>query len=237
MDEISPEMSHEMFALFQHYYDEVSESSFKKDLFEKDYVIILHDPELRGAHSFGAVQGFSTLSIMKFRFNGVDGRAIYSGDTIIDQKYWGQQALPREWCRLAGVLKSEHPEVPLYWLLIVKGHRTYRLMTLFTKYCYPRWDLETPKEISDLMQHLGKLKFGDYFNVSSGLVEFDQSRGQLKPHVGQIEQKYSGKQDVEYFLQKNPNYLKGVELLCLAELAASNMRSVALNAFSEVINQ
>jgi hypothetical protein len=67
----------EMFDLYGTYCDATSPSLFEQDLGSKDFVVLRDDA--------GAVAGFSTLATVDAPF----GRAIYSGDTIIDRAHWG----------------------------------------------------------------------------------------------------------------------------------------------------
>ena len=230
-DQIDSNMQRSMYALFARYYDAVDFETFAEDLSEKDYVVLLREQD-----EAGEIRGFSTVSVLDFSFQQTQGRAIFSGDTIIDRDFWGEQTLPWVWCRLAGFIKSQAPEVPLYWMLIVKGHRTYRLMTLFSKEHYPTWKASTPDNTQALMNFLGALKFGESYDTRTGLIRFQKSRGQLKPEVGDVREGYREKPDVKFFCEKNPNYLQGDELLCLTELKTENMRATARRGFLEPIS-
>jgi hypothetical protein len=126
-----------MFDIYAAHYDGTSRPRFDSDLAEKHLALTVHADD-------GAIQGFTTLLILEQSFAGAAVRAIYSGDTIIDRAYWGSQALAFNWIRLAGAIKAEEPNAPLYWFLIVKGHRTYRYLSAFSKCFYPHWAAATP---------------------------------------------------------------------------------------------
>ena len=81
-----------MFSLYDQYYDATSRPLFEADLRNKDYVVTLREPS-------GALAGFSTLAVLEAEIGGTRLRAIYSGDTIIDQAHWGTQALAFTWIR------------------------------------------------------------------------------------------------------------------------------------------
>lgn len=199
---------------------------FCRDLNEKNYVILLRDADRR-------LQGFTTLSVIEFEFEGRPLRAIFSGDTIIHQAYWGEQTLSRAWCKLAGQIKSQKPDIPLYWLLIVKGHRTYRFLCLFSKEYFPNRHSATPTAIQSLMNFLGHRKFASAYDPKRGIVSFQMSQGHLKPQYLEHRDLYKEKPDVRFFLEKNPRHGQGEELLCITELTPENMRSVARSAFVE----
>jgi len=121
--------SHEklvMYKLFEQYYSSVTLERFHSDLESKHYSILLRSND-------NQIQGFTTLEVVSISENPKEGIALYSGDTILHHDYWGDQTLPWAWCRLAGNFKAKSPETPLYWFLIVKGHRTYRYLPVFTR--------------------------------------------------------------------------------------------------------
>jgi hypothetical protein len=70
---------------------------------------------------------------LRFEAEGAPIMALFSGDTIISHHHWGEQELAHAWCYFAGQIKRQCPELPLYWFLIVKGHRTYRYLPAFTR--------------------------------------------------------------------------------------------------------
>ncbi len=223
---LPPVLRHAMFALYDCYYGGTREALFNADLDEKDYVVLLLDDG-------GQLRGFSTLTIMPFKIDGEPRRAVFSGDTIIHREFWGEQALPLAWCRLAGRIKSEAPELPLYWFLIVKGHRTYRYLRLFAKRYYPNWRYPTPAAVQALMDRLARLRFGPAYRPESGIVRFSRSRGHLRGDWANIPAHQRTRPEVSYFLERNPDYATGDELVCLTELAPDNLGRHVRQAFLE----
>lgn len=215
-----------MYSLYARYYDGTSWELFQQDLSNKDYTILLWDEQHK-------IQGFSTLSVLKFEFAGQPQQAIFSGDTIISHLYWGEQTLPLAWCRLAGKIKASALEQPLYWFLIVKGYRTYRYLPVFTKRFYPTWEYPTPAKEQAIMDYLAQLRFGKYYDFQSGLVRFPTSQGHLRSQWAEIKDEFRLKPDICYFLERNPGYYQGHELVCLTELSEENMRSHARRGFLE----
>ena len=225
LNQLPENLINSMYDLYYQYYDSTNQDIFYKDLTQKDYVIILKDDTEK-------IQGFSTLAVLKFEFEEPH-QAIFSGDTIINHEYWGEQTLSLAWCRLAGQIKAEAPEQPLYWFLIVKGYRTYRYLPVFAKTFYPTWRYPTPEKYQALMDYLAKRKFGNYYNPQTGLIRFPTSQGHLRETWAEIKDGFASKPDINYFLQRNPEYYKGDELVCLMELCDNNMRSHARRGFLE----
>ena len=215
-----------MFELYDAYYAATSRPLFESDLSNKDYVVTLREPS-------GQLAGFSTLDVMEAEIGGASLRAIYSGDTIIDYAHWGTQALAFTWIRFAGTIKACAPEKPLYWFLIVKGHRTYRYLSAFAVDFHPRWDRPTPAPARAIMDALAQRRFADAYDAKRGVVSFPRSRGHLKPQWAMIEPEEAARQDVSFFLRSNPGYTRGDELVCLTELAAANLRPLARRVFQQ----
>ncbi|TAL38459.1 MAG: hypothetical protein EPN97_03960 [Alphaproteobacteria bacterium] len=215
-----------MFELYRDNYGGAAAPIFNKDLDAKDYSILLTDP-------LADIRGFSTLAVYSERYRGKPVKVIYSGDTIIDRAYWGKNEFAATWLRLVGSIKADAPGIPLYWLLIVKGHRTYRYLSLFSNEYYPRHDAETPPERQRLMHHLAKSRFGDSYDPDSGLVRFQGQRSFLKEDLAPVPPKDMARGDVQYFLARNPGYAQGDELLCLCELTPENLTRFARAWFME----
>jgi hypothetical protein len=222
--ELSESLKVSMFALYERYYEATSYRRFTSDLANKDHVILLTNDQ-------GQPKGFSTLTVFSFEFDGTRQRAIFSGDTIIDHRHWGEHGLAFTWIRLAGRIKAQEPTVPLYWFLIVKGHRTYRYLPAFSTSYYPSWQRATPSREQALMHHLAATRFGRSYDVRSGVVVFPVSRGQLRPAWAAVPPEDRRKPEVSFFLERNPGYASGHELVCLAELAPETLRPLPRRLF------
>src|SRR5262245_31396143 len=214
-----------MYAIYAAHYDGTSMPRFSADLEAKDLVLSVHDED-------GALQGFTTLLVIDSEMEGRPVRALYSGDTIIDRAYWGSQVLAFNWIRLAGSIKQMEPEIPLYWFLIVKGHRTFRYLSAFSRNFYPHWAVPTPQAERALMDQLAGGRFPEHYAPDRGIVHFPSSHGHLKPDLAEITPSEAARPDVGFFLAMNPGYRRGDELVCLTELAADNLRPLARKQFS-----
>jgi len=222
--DLEPSTRADMFKLYEMYYGGTSEKLFFEDLAEKQYAVILRDDDR-------TLQGFSSIKVWEEVFAGRRVRVMFSGDTIVHQDHWGQQALAFTWIHFSGALKSEAPETPLYWLLLVKGHRTYRYLRAFYRVFYPAHNRPTPPEAKALIDHLAGEKFGEFYNRDSGVVHFPESRGHLKADWAAIPEKDLRRPDVSFFLERNPGYTVGDELVCLTELSHENQNPLAARLF------
>jgi hypothetical protein len=209
-----------MYEIFARHYDCVSFEQFLSDLSAKDCVLMLRNLE-------GLICGFSTQKVFRVSVGGTPVRAVFSGDTIVDRAYWGEQELGRCWCRYVSSVYWEEPDAPLYWFLISKGYRTYLYLPLFFAAFYPNCNAPTPAFERQLLDTLAFAKFPDYYRPERGLIEFPHSQGQLKPHLAEVPARRLRDPHVQFFLKLNPDYARGHELACLAEISPLNMKLFA----------
>lgn len=209
-----------MHKLMTAHYEAVPWDRFEHDLSAKDEVLILHEAD-------GSLCGFTTLAWNPAgRFE--EGDVLFSGDTIIDRRCWGTQELVRAFCRRAGEWKAASGR-RLFWFLISKGHRTYLYLPLFARRFHPHPENEEPEweRLAGLVA--GRL-FGESWKTEEGVIRFPSSQGHLREElvIGREKSPW-----VHYFLNCNPGYSRGEELVCITEMDESNLRRGALSAFRE----
>lgn len=213
-----------MFELYASNYADVSDRIFRRDLEQKTDVLLLTD-------AAGLLRGFTTLEIYSSNAAGHPVRVLFSGDTVIDPAYWGSPGWALEWIRFAGSV-ARRDDTPLYWLLIVKGHRTYRFLPAFAKHYIPHHkNAESPDDRS-MLSALAQEKFGEYFDSVLGVVRFPTPQGRLVEKLADVPAKHRNLGPVAHFLKLNPGYRDGEELVCLCRLAPDNLRPLAARAFA-----
>lgn len=206
-----------LYSLHEASYDGVDPARFRSDLADKRWVI-----RLREADS-GRVVGFSTQRTMDVTVGGRPVRALFSGDTVIDPAYWGEQALVRGFCRLIGRLHAECRDRALYWFLISKGHRTYLYLPTFFHEFWPRHERPTPPFEAALIRVLGETRYPGAFDADSGVIRPRAPYDRLKPALDTSE-KRAQNPHVAFFLSRNPGHPQGHELACVADLSPDNIR-------------
>ncbi len=123
-----------MCQIYLAHYDSSDQSLFRSDLEGKsEALLIFKNHEL---------VGFTLCKHYREIWRKRPIQIIYSGDTVIDRAHWGQQALAFSWITRAGQIKRLEPDIPLYWFLIVKGHRTYRYLPTFSRSFHPHWAVQ-----------------------------------------------------------------------------------------------
>jgi hypothetical protein len=212
----------EMARLYLANYDGSNEALFLQDLANKQEVLLVHAGQ--------QLVGFTTMRFFEREWRARPIRVVYSGDTVVDRAHWGQQALAFDWIGRMGALKRERPEIPFYWLLLVKGHRTFRYLPLFGKSFYPHWSVDR-SDLKPLADALASEMFPDDYNPATGVVEFRESRGHLKADIALPTSTEFAKEDIHFFLQRNPGFRRGHELVCLCEVETHNMKPLTRRLF------
>ena len=203
-------------------YDGSSRAIFLGDLDTKDEGLLVHAAD--------ELIGFTTWRTFEYSWEGRGIRVVYSGDTVVDRAHWGQQSLAFAWISRMGALKREQPDTPLFWFLLVKGHRTFRYLAAFGKSFHPHWS-DDRSDLKGLADALAKDMFPSDYNPATGVVEFERSRGHLKSHLALPTPEELDREGVRFFLERNPGFQRGHELVCLCEVEEHNMKPLTLRLF------
>jgi hypothetical protein len=213
-----------MFTLMRKYYDAVTEETFKADLARKDAVILLRDR--------GELQGFSTLVSLRVTVGRKTVCGVFSGDTVIEKQYWGQQALPVAFLRYMFREKLKRPFTILYWLLISKGYKTYLMMANNFAEHFPRYEMNTPADRRAIVDAFYFKLFPEHYDPATGLIRFPAGACRLKSGVAEISNEMTASNPrIAFFEKANPEWRSGVELACLARMTLTTPIRYAAKAF------
>lgn len=218
--DLSKKHVHDMLRIMQAYYCNVTRDQFLKDLDEKEWVILLWEN--------GRICGFSTQMLFDHDFDGHWIQVIFSGDTIIEENHRGSLALPVAWGHLMLSILSDHPERELYWLLIIKGYKTYRFLPVFFREFYPSCVKKAPAFETALLCSLGRRKWGDQFDSESWIIRASEGAQYLRPGVADITEARRRDKDIAFFEKANPGHSKGDELVCIARCHEDNLKPFIL---------
>ncbi|AFZ13093.1 hypothetical protein Cri9333_2221 [Crinalium epipsammum PCC 9333] len=216
-EDLLPNQRENMYLLISTHFNGVKREVFDADLLEKNWVILLEDEKK-------ALQGFSTLKIYETEFAGEVISAVYSGDTIVDPNSWSSSVLSKTWINSVNQLRQQYSKGKLYWLLICSGYRTYRFLPTFWNEFYPRYATPTPAKTEALLKFLARNQFGKYYDEERGVVRFPCPQI-LKNELIEIPTERLKNSHISFFLQKNPGYIQGDELVCLTEISEENLTS------------
>lgn len=197
-----------MYSIMNKYFDNIIESNFYNDLSKKEDAILLRDEN-------EVIRGFTSLAIFPH-----DERAqlIFSGDTIIEKEYWGSSDLQPVWLKNALARAGEF-DGKTYWLLLSKGYKTYRFLPTFFKNYYPRAGTAAPAEIQEIIDGFARRQFGSKYQNGVWAAGKDF----LKKDFAKISAARLKNKNIAFFLEKNPGYKNGDELVCITELSVGNL--------------
>lgn len=202
-----------MYQLMDTFYDNMKEEVFRKDFFAKDYCLSLYNEKEE-------LIGFTTQKVMEVTIEEDGERktvhGVFSGDTIIHMDYWGDMELFRVWSHFWFEFAKQYEE--FYWFLICKGYKTYRMLPVFWAEYYPCWNRETPERMKKIIDAYGAALYPKEYNPDTGVVEYQSVKDKLKTGVADIGEKEKRNKEIAYFIEKNPGYLNGNDIACIARI-------------------
>jgi hypothetical protein len=209
----------QMFQLMEKHYDNLSFENFNNDMNEKDFCIVIYTEE------DNRIRGFSTQKILSFKNGSKNIHGVFSGDTVIEKEYWGSLELYKCFARFFFKLAEDYDR--FYWFLISKGYKTYKMLPVFFENFHPNYRAETPEDIKSVMNRFGEIKYPKEYDKDKGVIAYGGTRDRLKSGIADIEYKHKNDNDIQFFLEKNPGYTVGDDLVCLTELSISNLKERA----------
>ena len=217
---LSTETIASMYALMTTYYNGMTREIFEQDLYEKEQVVLLNDA------CTGTICGFSTTMTMRIPIDGRDVVTIFSGDTIVHERYRHQTVLPRLWLQLAystaDAIQTREPETRVYWFLISSGYKTYCYLPLFFREFYPTFERSTPPHLQRLIDTIARWKYPEEYESRTGIVRLKYP-SPLREGVAPITERRLKNPHVAFFQQVNPDHGNGDELVCITEINTSNL--------------
>ncbi len=212
---LEPSTRDAMFGLLAAHFAGVDRVTFDRDLDEKSCAILLED----GA---GILRGFTTMLAYESRATGAKVSVIYSGDTIVERAWWGSPVLARTWIAAALNVAARHQPREVYWLLLTSGFRTYRFLPVFFREFYPRFDAAAPAGSRGLLDRLACERFGRQYDAAAGVVRFERPQV-LAPDLIALPEGRIPDPHIAFFLQRNPGFVRGDELVCLTRIDERNL--------------
>jgi hypothetical protein len=223
-----------LFDLLCKHFNGIEKVNFDRDLTEKDYIILLY-AENDESYQPQNIKGFSTVKIIT-PTDHHPYNIVFSGDTIIDQAYWGTTVLPKLWTNLTFKLKAAEPDQKWVWFLISSGYRTYRFLPVFFKTFYPTYDQTTPDEIKSVMDKVAYERYGDDYNSETGVISFSHSEERLKEGLGDVTEHRLLNPHIQFFVEQNPGHYKGDELVCITEIDEDNLTKAGQRMLVKEVN-
>lgn len=216
ISEVSSEERKAMFQLLLQSYNGISWENFNRDLDEKEAVMMLVDSERR------TIAGFSTFMLLDIALGGETVKGFFSGDTVVQKEFRRTPLMGVEIGKNFLKCLKRFSRRRIYWILISKGCRTYRVLSIFFREWYPRYDADTPERIKSIMDAFGGLKYPLHYDSAKGLIVFSEGGEALKPGVADARESRMHDPHICFFVERNPHHMRGDELVCAAEVAREN---------------
>lgn len=194
---------------------------FLHDLRAKQKVMYLQDTDTN------LIVGFGTLTNFSVQVSGNPVRLVFSGDTYVLPEHRNSFGMGIELLAYCLQTAKQFKDQPIYYLLMSKGWRTYKIMpTLFKDY-YPHVSHDTPPEIIAIADAFGTLKYPQTY-CSADQVIYNSRIPQtqrLKPDS--VDAQLPDDKHSQFFARTNPHYLCGDELVCLAAITDDNLTRIS----------
>jgi hypothetical protein len=218
-----------MLSLMQKYYAQMEDSEFYSDLAAKDDVIILRESRT------GKLVGFSTLTYFDLSHLKERAFGVFSGDTIVDQAYWGNTALQKTFLLHLSRWKLKN-RGQLFWFLISKGYKTYLLMANNFPLHYPRFEAKTPELYQEMMAEVYGSLYPQTYRADLDLIQNAGHSYHLKEGVAAPSPALLRDfPRIRYFVEKNRRWSEGDELACIAEMHLGVLFLYLIKAFKKTI--
>ena len=205
-----------LFELHSRFFTNLKLDSFLADLAEKQWVILSRNQD--------RIVAFSTLIIHEETLGGKPVDFMFTGDTIVDPEFWQDNILAPAIGRFIDHQLELKPNRPLYWFLICKGYRTYLTLPRFFKSFIPNPEAVTDPLLQELLDHICRLRYGDTYDPLRGILDFGNTKDFLAPELQEVPESRSSGKFIRYFLEKNPGWTRGDELVCLVDVSPGNQK-------------
>ena len=204
-----------MLDLLRRHFSGVDVRTFESDLAGKSHAVLLED-------GGGRLRGFTTFLMYPASADGRALTVVYSGDTIVEPSAWGSPVLPRAWIRSVYELRPTYPAGELYWLLLTSGFRTYRFLSVFWRRFHPCFSEPTPSATQRVLDALSAERFGARYDRTAGVVRLAHPQV-LRGGLIDVPEGRCSDPHVRFFMERNPGYVAGDELVSLASLEPANL--------------
>ncbi len=219
---ITERQREQMFGLMQASYYGMDRSAFDRDLGEKEAVFLIIDDEGE------RVVGFSTVAVLDLEVSGRPVKAVFSGDTIVEEAHRRSKGLGLQLGSFFRACMARFPSVPIVWILTSKGCRTYGLLPALFKDFHPRHDAPTPAFHAEVMRSFGSAKYPGLYDPSTNLIRYGGNPQRLRPGVADADGRRLSDPHARFFVSANPDHMAGNDLVCVADVTEDNFSPLFL---------
>lgn len=209
--------------MFSRRFFETSRTCWREDVASmSDIAIVRSMPD-------GEVVGTAAIDMFLSVHRERTLQVIYTGSVILENAYRGRNILQKIGARCYFQRRREHPTTPIYWLFNSFGYKSYLVLARNMVEYWPNPDQATPEWDETLMDALSERLWGESWDRQRGIVVRNPEK-RLKTKVNAIDPVSTTDPAIDFYLAKNPGYLEGDMLVCMAPLHAKNWASIIQNA-------
>lgn len=201
------------FRLLAKHFAGVTWEQFQNDFLEKKYVAILRRE--------GVVVGFSTMvTVPVYDRNHILHQVAFSGDTAVEFDARNSIGFGTALSSFFKENISEYGDGNVWYILISKGWRTYKAMEFMFHSFAPCPTREILTEEKEIVSAFAKMRYPSRFD-EEGLVLRSYS-GDQRLSEGSPDLVVPDSMLGNFFVDKNPNFAQGDELICIANISHAN---------------
>ncbi len=198
-------------------YTDATREGFERSVRGKKVFVFLRDRRSKALAGIGAVDVFD------LEVEGRDVVVIFPGNTLVDERYRGQNLIQAEGFRQHLRARLRHPLRPVFLLYDTFSYKSYLMLSRNFGAYWPRPDAPTPPFETALMEAVARRRYGDGWDPARGVAPGDGRR--LKDWVAPAHEALA-EPAVAFFVARNPGYDRGDLLLVAAPLDLRNWLSV-----------
>jgi hypothetical protein len=165
--------------------------------------------------------GFTGIRDCSFNIKKQRYRAVYFGQTFIEEQFRGKKLIQFTVIKL---LISHYISFKRSKLIVWNdslSYRPYLVMAKSLKYYYPNKDRKSDEIDLKIRDKLGEEYYpGSYCNKTGTVMK---SRTVLKTKELHVSEKDLTDPDIKYYIDKNPNYIKGYGLITFCYASIKNL--------------
>lgn len=230
---ISEEHTQQCFKLLEKHFLGADWKKFQKDLSEKEFVITLtNQGKIVGFSTIGTFvvsvpekvkvsKGTNTFESIQFDLTEEVGvPVIFSGDTAVDLEV---RNTPHFGTALGWYFKraiEKFGNTRAWYIMLSKGFRTYKAMEFMFKKFAPTEHNQFTELEKNIASNFCQERYGSRFVKEEMLIKAsdgDQKLQQLSPDLT-VPRSEQG----DFFTLRNPNFERGDELVCIANISIEN---------------
>lgn len=212
-NELSEQDITAMYQLMDSFYENITPKEFLRTLAKKDYIFLVKD-------QFAFIQAFTTLQLLHIPGRKQKVYGILAGDIITHKDYVEDRNIFTE--ALMEYQLRQKKQKDSYIFLTCKDCWTFKIFQESFTRCYPNKNEEMPLQVKKLINSFGEYYYSQEYESATGIIKHSCFPRKIKESRLKKMEKTLSEEERAFFVHKNPEYKKGYDLICVAELPVEN---------------